>query len=386
MELKINRYAAKIKPSMIREMKVMADRYENVIDFTLGEPHISHHTYEVIQEGLHERMLHSSLGYSHQYGVLELRKAIAAYCKKNYNQVYDPASEIIVTTGVSEPISAVFKTILEEGDEVIIFSPSFTLYNSNVLMYGGKVVLYDMIENGMKVREETLRKLITPKTKAILVNSPCNPTGKVFSREENDIIYRCIKDHPIFVISDEIYREIVFDQVKCCSLSEYPLLRNRLFVLNGFSKSFAMTGWRIGYVLGPKEYIQTVAIVHQNFVASASTISQYAALEALKHEDLTVNIHQNYEKNRNYVYQQLKPYFNHVVLPEGAFYLYLDVSNYGLTSYDFAMELLKDKQVAVVPSIAFEPKDSGYIRLSYCCDFNVLQEGVLRIQNFRKSL
>ncbi|BEH90114.1 MAG: aminotransferase class I/II-fold pyridoxal phosphate-dependent enzyme [Turicibacter sp.] len=386
MELKINRYASMLKPSLIREMKVLADKYNDVIDFTLGEPHISRHTYEVIQEGLHHKMMESSLGYSHQYGIIELRMAISEYCKHNYGQIYDPYSEIIITTGVSEPISAVFKTILEEDDEVIIFSPSFTLYNTNVQMYGGKVVLYDMVENDMQVKEEVLSRLITAKTKAILVNSPCNPTGKIFSEEENEVIYNCIKDKPIFVISDEIYREIVFEQKKCCSLSKYPRLRDRLFILNGFSKSYAMTGWRIGYVLGPKEFINTVAVVHQNFVASASTISQYAALEALNHPELTKNIQQLYEKNRNYVYQQLKPYFKHVVLPEGAFYLYIDVSNYGLTSYEFAMNLLKSKQVAIVPSMAFEPNDSGYVRLSYCCDFETLRAGVLRIQNFIKSL
>lgn len=253
-------------------------------------------------------------------------------------------------------------------------------------MYGGKPVLYDMVQNEMKINKEKLSELITSKTKAILINSPCNPTGKVFSKEENQIIYECIKDYPIFVISDEIYREIVFDGVECPSLSEYEDLRDRLFILNGFSKSFAMTGWRLGYVLGPKEYMPTIAVVHQNFVASASTISQYAALEALKHPELTVSIHELYQANRNYVYEQLKPYFNHVVKPEGAFYLYLDVSNYGLTSSEFAIELLKEQRVAVVPSLAFEATDSGYVRLSYCCDFKVLEEGVRRIQNFRKSL
>lgn len=182
MKIKINSHATTVKPSIIREMKVLADSYKNVIDFTLGEPHISHHTYETIHEGLHQRIMRSPIGYSHQYGVLELREAIAEYCQTHYNQDYDPKSEIVVTTGVSEPISAVLKTILEEGDEVIIFSPSFTLYNSNVKMYGGKVVLYDMIANEMKVKSDVLSELITPKTKAILVNSPCNPTGKVFSR------------------------------------------------------------------------------------------------------------------------------------------------------------------------------------------------------------
>ena len=188
------------------------------------------------------------------------------------------------------------------------------------------------------------------------------------------------------MISDEIYREIVFDGVECPSLSDYQDLRDRMFILNGVSKSFAMTGWRIGYVLGPKEYIQIVAVVHQNFVASASTISQYATLEALKHPELTKNICSLYERNRNYVYEQLKPYFKQVVLPEGAFYLYLDASNYGLSSYEFAIELLKEQRVAVVPSVAFEAQDSGYVRLSYCCDFEVLKEGIARIQNFRKSL
>lgn len=386
MKIKINEKTGLVKPSIIRQMKALADTYENVIDFTLGEPHIAHHTYEVIKDSLNQRMMQNHIGYSNHYGVMELRETIIQYCKEHYNQVYDVNSEIIITTGVSESISAVLKTILEEDDEVIIFSPAFSLYNSNIEIYGGKAIIYDMIANDMRVIKEELIKLITPKTKAILVNSPCNPTGKVFSKEENQVIYECIKDHPIFVISDEIYREIVFDGIECPSLSDYKDLRNRMFILNGVSKSFAMTGWRIGYVLGPKEYMPTIAVVHQNFVASASTISQYAALEALKHPELTTNIHSLYQHNRNYVYEQLKPYFNQVVKPEGAFYLYLDVSNYGLGSYEFALELLKEQHVAVVPSVAFEQTDSGYVRLSYCCDFEILQEGVQRIQNFRKSL
>ena len=386
MKIKINEKANLVKPSIIRQMKALADTYENVVDFTLGEPHVSHRTYEVIKESFNEQIIQNHIGYSNHYGVMELRESITQYCKEHYHQVYDASCEIIITTGVSESISAVLKTILEEDDEVILFSPAFSLYNTNIEMYGGKPVLYDMVQNEMKINKEKLSELITSKTKAILINSPCNPTGKVFSKEENQIIYECIKDYPIFVISDEIYREIVFDGVECPSLSEYEDLRDRLFILNGFSKSFAMTGWRLGYVLGPKEYMPTIAVVHQNFVASASTISQYAALEALKHPELTLSIHELYQANRNYVYEQLKPYFNHVVKPEGAFYLYLDVSNYGLTSSEFAIELLKEQRVAVVPSLAFEATDSGYVRLSYCCDFNVLEEGVRRIQNFRKSL
>ncbi len=386
MKIKINKNTDLVKPSIIRQMKALADTYDNVVDFTLGEPHVSHKTYLTIQEALYKRMMENSIGYSNHYGVMELRQAIVQYCKEHYNQVYDAKTEIIITTGVSESISAVLKTVLEEGDEVIIFSPAFPLYNSNVEMYGGKVVLYDMIANDMKVKKEELSRLITSKTKAILVNSPCNPTGKVFSKDENDVIYECIKDHPIFVLTDEIYRDIVFDGVECPSLSDYEELRNRIFILNGVSKSFAMTGWRIGYVLGPKEYMATVAIVHQNFVASVSTISQYATLEALKHPELTENIRELYQRNRNYAYEQLKPYFQGIILPEGAFYLYLDASNYGLGSQEFAVELLKEQHVAVVPGIAFESQDSGYVRLSYCCDFDMLKEGIKRIQNFRKSL
>ncbi len=386
MELKINRKINQVKPSMIRQMKALADTYEDVIDFTLGEPHVFHQTYLAIKEGLHERIMKNSIGYSNHYGVKELRKAIVEYCKQHYNQVYDEDKEIIITSGVSESISAVLKTILEDEDEVIIFSPAFSLYKSNVEMYGGKVVIYDMIANDMTIKQAELSQLITSKTKAIIINSPCNPTGKVFSKEETQMIYDCIKDYPIFIITDEIYREITFDGIECYSLSDYKDLRNRLFILNGVSKSFAMTGWRIGYVLGPEEYIGVVANVHQNFVASSSTISQYAVLEALKYPELTQYIHNLYQFNRDYVYEQLKPYFKHVILPEGAFYLYLDTSNFSLTSKEFAMKLLNDTHVAIVPSIAFESYDSGYIRLSYCCDSKVLKEGIERIKKFIKSL
>ena len=253
-------------------------------------------------------------------------------------------------------------------------------------MYGGVVVVYDMIEHEMKIDKEILSSLISTKTKAIIINSPCNPTGKVLSTDDLNSIYDCIKDKPIFILSDEIYRELVFDQKDYFSLSKYEDLRERLFIMNGFSKSLAMTGWRVGYVLGPSLYIKQVSTVHQNMVASISTVSQYAAIEAMKHPEITESIRLTYRKNRDYAYETLKPYFKTIIHPDGAFYLYLNVSNYKMSSENFAMKLLREQRVALVPGIAFENKDSDYVRLSYCCNFEVLKEGINRILNFGKIL
>ena len=386
MKLSINRDLEVVRPSIIREMKNLADSYEDVIDFTLGEPHLFHQTYELIKEDLMKRLSRDSLGYANHYGIVELREVISDYCKEHFNQVYDARNEILVTTGVSESISAVLKTILEVGDEVIIFNPSFSLYGSNVEMYGGKVVVYDMIANNMQINKDILLSLISDKTKAIIINSPCNPTGQLFCESDLKNIYECIMDKPIFILSDEIYRELVFNQLSYHSISEYQDLRNRLFVMNGFSKSLAMTGWRVGYVMGPEQYIKLVAIVHQNFVASISTISQYAAIEALKHPEITDNIRSYYQRNRDYVYEQLSPYFRNIIKPDGAFYLYIDVSCYDESSQAFSMQLLRKQKVALVPGVAFENEPSSYVRLSYCCDFDQLKEGVRRIQNFGKIL
>lgn len=386
MELTTNRQLNHLRPSVIREMKNLADTYEGVVDFTLGEPHLYQDTYELIKEDLMGRLSKDSLGYANHYGIIELREAISKYCRQQFEQDYEASSEILVTTGVSESISAVLKTILEIGDEVIIFNPSFTLYGSNIEMYGGKVVEYDLIANDMQIKKEELASLITDKTKAMIINSPCNPTGQLLSEDALAVIYDCIKDKPIFVISDEIYRELVFDQQAYHSLSQYEDLRERLFIMNGFSKSLAMTGWRVGYVMGDSKYIKLVSMVHQNFVASISTVSQYAAIEAMKHPDITDYIREYYQRNRDYAYEALKPYFKNIIRPDGAFYLYLDASCYEESSEVFAMNLLKAERVALIPGVAFERGKSSYVRLSYCCDFERLKEGIRRIQNFGKIL
>ena len=385
MKMRVNKRLNTVHPSIIREMKNLADSYDDVVDFTLGEPHLFHETYELIRKGLHRRLLKDSLGYANFFGVPELKEALLAYCKEKFHQEYT-MDEMIITNGVSESISAVLKVILEEGDEVIVFNPSFVLYQSNTEMNGGTVVSYDMLSTSMRIEKEKLLSLITDKTKAIILNSPCNPTGKLMTESDLACIYECIKDRPIFVISDEIYRELLFDNQEYPSISQYHDLRNRLFVMNGLSKSFAMTGWRVGYVMGPRHYMKLVGLVHHNMVASVSTVSQYGAIEALKHPEILDNIRSYYKRNRDYAYENLKPYFKNIVRPDGAFYLYLDASEYGLSSKEFAIKLLENEKVALVPGIAFEVEDSGYVRLSYCCDYNVLKEGIRRIQNFRNIL
>ncbi|MGL4372840.1 MAG: pyridoxal phosphate-dependent aminotransferase, partial [Turicibacter sp.] len=339
-----------------------------------------------IHENLHQRLATEHIGYSNHYGLLELRIAIATHCKNNYQQDYDPQSELIITTGCSESISAVMGTLINKGDEVLIFEPAFSLYKSIVEMYGGTVITYNMHQNHGKINREKLDALLTPKVKAMIVNSPNNPSGQVLTENDIETIYTCVKDKKIFMVTDEIYRDLIFDDISYHSFSKFESIKNRLFILNGVSKSFAMTGWRVGYVLGPKEYMKTVAIVHQNLVASTSTISQYAAIEALKHPEITKHIKETYELNRNYVYEQLKPYFEEIIYPQGAFYLYLNVSIYHQSSMAFAMALLENQKVALVPCLAFENEDYGYVRLSYCCELNVLKEGVIRIQNFVKSM
>lgn len=381
MKIRTNKLLNTIHPSMIREMKGLADLYEDVIDFTLGEPHLFHETYQLIHEDLHKRLLKDSLGYANFLGMPKLKEMLLTYCKQRFNQTYEE-DEIVITNGVSEGISAVLKMILEQGDEVIIFNPAFVLYQSNIQMNGGIVVEYDLLSTHMKVDKEKLMSLMTDKTKAIILNSPCNPTGKMMSDEDLACIYDCIKDKPIFIISDEIYRELIFDYQNYPSISQYLDLRSRLFILNGLSKSFAMTGWRVGYVLGPRDYMKIIGVVHQNMVSCISTISQYAAIEALQHPEIVEKIRRYYRKNRDYAYEALSPYFKNIIKPEGAFYLYIDISNFQKTSYDFSMKLLKDAKVAIVPGIAFEKHDSGYVRMSYCCDYEVLREGVRRIQTY----
>ncbi|HAX73998.1 MAG TPA: pyridoxal phosphate-dependent aminotransferase, partial [Firmicutes bacterium] len=357
-----------------------------VIDFTLGEPHLSHETYSVIKESLEKRMLSQHIGYSNFYGVMELRENVANFCSQQYQQNYDPENEMIITTGCSESLSAVLMSLINPFDEVIILEPAFSLYQSIVTLCGGTVVTYNLHQTNMRLHASKLNELISPKTKGIIINSPNNPSGHVLSEEDLSVIYECVKDKSIFVISDEVYRDLVFDNNKYVSISAFDSLRDQLFIINGFSKTFAMTGWRVGYVLGPKQYMKKIGIVHQNLVACTSTISQYACIEALKNTQLTTIMVQYYKRNRDYVYEQLKPYVEDIIYPQGAFYLYFKPLNNQQSSLEYCKKLLLDKKVALVPSLAFESEDSGYVRLSYCCDFETLKEGIIRIQKFQKII
>ncbi len=385
MKMELNKRLSQVQPSLIRELKGKADELDNIIDFTLGEPHCYHQTYEAIQEQLQNLMKHNSLGYPNFYGIQELKTAVTDHCAKLYQQVYDANEEVLITTGCSEGLRAVLETILNENDEVIIFEPAFSLYSSMIKLCGAKVVSYDLHQTNFKVMKSQLLKCVTAKTKAILFNSPHNPSGHVFTLEDTKVIKDVLVSHELFGIVDEIYRDLVYDDQTFISMSDLNEVRDRLFIINGVSKSYAMTGWRIGYVLGPKEYIKYIGLVHQNLVSCASIVSQYAALAVLPKYELTNKLREYYDQNRQLIYQELKDDFEDVIYPKGGFYLYVKINEYQSSSFDYAMQLLEEGGVAVVPALAFQSYDSGYVRLSYCCERTALEEGIKRIKKYNKT-
>ena len=381
----LNKRLNSVSSSLIRELKEKANQFDDIIDFTLGEPHLSHLTYSVIKEQLDQQITINSIGYPNFYGLTSLKEAICEYCAINYHQHYESTSEIIVTSGCSEGLRAVLETVLNEGDEVIIFEPAFSLYQSMTTLCGGAVVAYNLHETNLSITEEKLLSCVGPKTKVILLNSPHNPTGHVFNESDLAIIKKVALQNQLFIIVDEIYRELIYDDKPFISLGTDNELRSRLFVINGFSKSHAMTGWRIGYILGPKQYMKQVGIVHQNLVACTCVISQYAALEAIKHNEITQTLKQYYDENRQQLVTKLTPYFEEIITPLGGFYLYAKIPTRCLNSYDYANNLLIEAKVAVVPSVAFQAKDTRYIRISYCCDKDNLLNGISRIQAYNHT-
>ncbi len=383
--LSLNNRLNNISPSLIRELKEKANQFEDVIDFTLGEPHLYHVTYDIIKNGLDKKMESESLGYPNFLGVLELKKAVSNYCKIQYQQAYNSETEVLITSGCSEGLRAVLETILNEKDEAIVFEPAFSLYQSMTKLCGGVVVTYNLHETDFKIEEDMLLKCISDKTKVILLNSPHNPSGHVFKEEDMSVLKKVIKEKQLFVIVDEIYRDLIYNDKTFASLSDDVSLRDQLFIVNGFSKSFAMTGWRVGYVLGPSVYMKSVGIVHQNLVSCGSVVSQYAAIEAMKHPEITHLLKEYYKENKNLVIKELSEYFEEFIEPEGGFYFYAKVPQTITNSLVYANSLLIKAKVAVVPSVAFQTIDTGYIRISYCCKKEVLMEGLSRIKSYNHT-
>ena len=371
-----------VPPSGIRKYFDIAESMQGVISLGVGEPDFPT-PWEIRKAGI-SSLEAGKTRYTANRGLIKLRCEIADYMSRKYQMTFAPESEILVTVGGSEGIDATLRAIVCPGDEIIIPQPSYVCYEPMVRFCGGTpVILETTAENDFKVTPEMLRSAITPKTKALILPYPCNPTGAIMEREDLEALADILRDTNVVVISDEIYAELTFGGKKHVSIGSLPDMHDRCVIINGFSKTFSMTGWRMGYVCGPCQLIEQITKIHQYAIMSAPTTAQYAAIEALRHGDAAVQaMYEEYDMRRRLIVSG----FNRIGLtcrePKGAFYAFPCIRATGMTSDEFCENLLYSQKVAVVPGTAFGAGGEGFIRASYCYSTEHIKEALSRIQRF----
>ena len=375
-----------IKPSGIRRFFDIAANMKDVISLGVGEPDFNT-PWQVRKAGINS-LEKGKTKYTANRGNEKLLGEISAYMERKYNVTYNPKNEIFVTVGGSEAIDAFIRAVVSSGDEVIIPQPSYVCYEPITLLAGGTpVILNTKAENDFKVTPEELKNAITPKTKLLILPYPCNPTGAIMEREDLEKLYEVLKDTNVAVLSDEIYSELTFNTKPHCSPASVEGMKERTVVVNGFSKAFSMTGWRLGFACGPKELIAPMVKIHQYAIMCAPTTSQYAAIEALRSCDEDVKVmREEYNRRRRLMVNG----FNKIGLecrePKGAFYAFPSIKSTGLTSEEFCQKLLESQKVAVVPGNAFGESGEGYVRASYCYSVEHIKEALVRIERFLKEI
>jgi len=374
-----------LKPSGIRKFFDIAATMEDVISLGIGEPDFT--TPQPIIEAGVRSLQSGETHYTSNHGLLELRNSVADHLEKHYKVRYDPANEIIITVGVSEALYLAFTAMLNPGDEVIIPTPCFVSYQAEVSLAGGKPVeIYTTMEDDFQPNPALIEKAITPRTKAILIGYPNNPTGAVVSRENLQAIGEIAEKHDLVVVSDEIYDRLVYSHEHVC-FPALPGMQSRTILMGGFSKNYAMTGWRIGYAAGPAELIKGLVRIHQYSVMSAPTISQFAAIEALKNgEPYVQEMVAEYDRRRKLIYHGMNAIGLPTFEPHGAFYVFPSIHNTGLSDEDFAEKLLMEEKVAVVPGTSFGDAGSGFVRCSYATSYELIEKALEKIERFVKKI
>jgi aminotransferase len=384
LEHLMNPLVKSIAISGIRQMANRVAQYKDVLALTIGQPDFP--TPRHIIEAAKRAADSGKTVYTPNAGLMELREAACAFAQSKYGLAYRAADEAIVTIGASEAIDIALRTVLVPGCEVILPAPVYPGYEPIIRLCGATPVYADITGSGFKLTAEVLEPLLTERTRCVILASPSNPTGAALSANELAKLARLLSSRELFVISDEIYSELTYDAPHV-SIAAMPGMRERTVVVNGLSKSHSMTGWRIGFAFAPDYLAQQMLKVHQYNVTCASSISQYAAIEALTAgADDAVPMREEYRRRRDYAMERLRSAGFDVVKPEGAFYLFPSVRKFGLDSTAFAHRLLDEHRVAVVPGSAFTPLGEGYIRLSYACSMDTLREALDRMELFVKNL
>ncbi len=382
----LNSTICDVRWSGIRKFFDIANTMEGVISLGVGEPDFP--TPWKIRNCAINTLQKGKTRYSSNWGLEPLRNEIASYLERKYQLKYCPNNEILVTVGGSEAIDACIRVITDPEDEIIIPQPSYVCYEPITRICGGvPVIINTKSENDFKVTAKELIEKITPKTKALILPYPCNPTGAIMEREDLEALGEVLKDTNILVISDEIYSELTFGGKKHVSPANIESLKDRTVVINGFSKSFSMTGWRLGFICGPEPIISQITKLHQFAIMCAPTTSQYAAVEALKNCDEEVReMMEEYDMRRKIMIKG----FNEMGLtcrePKGAFYAFPSIKSTGMTSEEFCEKLLYSKKVAIVPGTAFGDSGEGFVRASYCYSTSHIKEALSRIKEFLEEI
>jgi len=377
--------AKDIEISTIRYFFNMVKEVEGAISLCIGEPdfttpsHINQAAVEALDDG--------RTFYTPNAGLYELRQEISEYLNRRYQLDYKPESEIVVTIGASQAIDVVIRTLIEPGDEVLIPQPSFVAYGPCTILAGGTpVYVPTYLEDNFVLRPEVLEKYISPRSKLLILPYPNNPTGAVMTEEQLKAIAQVVKKHDLIVASDEIYSELTYG-MEHTAFAKIEEMWERTITINGFSKAYAMTGWRLGYIAAPEGFAQQILKVHQYNVACAATMGQYAAIEAMKNGDNDIaTMRIQYDKRRKYLLESLREMGLKCFEPKGAFYVFPSIKETGLNSEEFAKRLLWEGKVAVVPGNAFGENGQGFIRLSYATSMENLEEAVKRMKDFLKTL
>ena len=375
-----------IKPSGIRKFFDIANTMEDVISLGVGEPDFRT-PWQVRSAGIHS-LEQSNTRYTSNKGLEALREEIAVYTDRKYGVSYDPKDEILVTVGGSEAIDMTIRALTNPGDEIIIPQPSYVCYEPiTKLSCGVPVIINTKAENDFKVTPEELKAAMSEKTKAIILPYPCNPTGAIMEKDDLEKLAEVLHGTDIIVISDEIYAELTFDGIRHTSVASIPGMKERTVLINGFSKAFSMTGWRLGYACAPAPLLAAITKIHQYAIMCAPTVSQYAAIEALRScDDVVQDMVEEYDMRRKLIVKG----FNKLGLtcrePKGAFYAFPSIQSTGLSSEEFCERLLYSKKVAVVPGTAFGDSGEGFIRASYCYSLLHIERALHLIGEFLEEL
>ena len=378
----LSKVITEIEPSGIRKFFDIVNEMQDAISLGVGEPDFDT-PWHIRDEGIYS-LEKGRTFYTSNAGLKELKMEIARYIERKCNVAYDCEHEVLVTVGGSEAIDIAMRAMLDPGDEVLIPQPSFVCYTPCAMLANGTPVIIELkAENEFRLTAEEVRAAITPKTKLLVLPFPNNPTGSIMTKSDLEEIANVVIENDLYVLSDEIYSELTYGGAPHVTIASLPGMRERTIVINGFSKAFAMTGWRLGYACGPRVILEQMLKIHQFAIMCAPTMSQYAAVEALRNGEGDVEkMREEYDGRRKYVLHRFREMGLKCFEPYGAFYLFPGIQEFGMTSNAFAERLLAEEKVAVVPGTAFGACGEGYLRVSYAYSLEDLKRALERIEHF----